>query len=101
MAELSDADKRVLLGANYLEIEREAAARNNQTSSSQAAADKLKKGLQLRNSSGAIALIAALVFVTNYLQMSGPYQPYMSITAAVGAIGAAVIAVYAQMRLQS
>ena len=101
MAELSDADKRVLLGENYKEIERAAAEASGMNATQEAIEEKRKKIDNVRTSAGVIGLLGTLVFVTNYLQMSGPYQPYMSIAAAIGAVGGIVCAVMAHMKLQS
>ena len=100
MAELSEADKRILLGANYREVEKQEALKSDKTRSAEAASEKLSKLRQYRNTAGVIALLGGLVFATNYLQLSGPFQPNMSIAAAVGMIAGAAIAIFAAVKIQ-
>ncbi len=100
MADLSDTDKKILLGENYLEIEKQAALRRNLSQGQEEAEELQKKMLNYRTTAGIIFLLAAVVFITNYLQLSGPYQPYMSIAAAGGTIIGAICAVWAHTKLR-
>ncbi len=99
MAELSDADKKILLGENYREIEKQAALNRNLTQGQEEAEELQKKMLNYRTTSGIIFLLASVVFITNYLQLSGPYQPYMSMAAAAGAILSALCGIWAHTKL--
>jgi len=88
MAQLSEADKKLLLGANYREKERLA-----ETSDHKSAQQRITESLrgnceQIRNYGLMIAGIAAIIVVTNYLQVSGPYERYLGIgMAAVVVVG--------------
>ncbi|MDF2114226.1 hypothetical protein PY365_01465 [Roseiarcaceae bacterium H3SJ34-1] len=97
MAQLSEADKKQLLGENYQEAERLAEI-SDKRSTQQRATESLRGNCeQVRNYALVIAGIAAIIMVTNYLQVSGPYQPYLGIGMAAAVVAAAICASVAQM----
>jgi len=89
MAQLSEADKKILLGENYRAAEQAGEQANTKTFLQQLTEALRANCEQLRSSALAIAGIAAIIAVTNYLQVSGPYQGTLEI-AAVTVVAAGV-----------
>jgi hypothetical protein len=99
MAELSDFDKKVLFGDDYKEVERLAELANNKTAQQRLAESLRGSYEQVRNYALVIAGIATIIVVTNYLQVSGPYQSFLGIATAITVAGGVICASFAQMRM--
>jgi hypothetical protein len=100
MAELSDFDKKVLFGENYKEVERLAELANNKTAQQRLAESLRGHYEQVRNYALVIAGIATIIVVTNYLQISGPYQSVLGIGTAIAVVGGVICASFAQMGMR-
>lgn len=100
MAELSDSDKMILLGKDYKEIERQAQISRGLSESQEIAEARRGKYSTYRTTAAVSAGLAALVFVTNFRQASGPYQPNLGIVAGIAVLLGVAIALYAHVLLR-
>jgi hypothetical protein len=90
MAQLSEADKKLLLGENYRAAE-QADEQANARTFPQRLTETLRANCeQVRSSALVIAGIAAIIAITNYLQVSGPYQRTLEM-AAVTVVAAGIV----------
>jgi len=99
MAELSDHDKKRLFGDNYKEAERLAELANPKTTQQRVTEALRGNCSQVRNYALIIAGIAAIIAVTNYLQVSGPYQSVLGIATSIAIVGGVACASFAQMAI--
>lgn len=90
MAQLSEADKKLLLGDDYRAAEQAHEQANTKTSLQRFAESLRASCEQMRSSGLVIAGIAAIIAVTNYLQVSGPYQRTLEM-AAVTVVAAGIL----------
>ena len=100
MAELSESDKKILYGDNYKEAERLAELANTKTAQQRVTESLRGNYEQVRNYGLIIAGIAAIIVVTNYFQISGPYQSVLGIATAIAVVGGVVCASFAQMAMR-
>lgn len=99
MAELSDFDKRVLFGENFKEVERLAELADKKTAQQRLTEASRGKYEQVRNYALVIVGIAAIIVVTNYLQVSGPYQSFLGTATAIIVVVGVICASFAQMQM--
>ncbi|MDB5570090.1 MAG: hypothetical protein JWN93_1273 [Hyphomicrobiales bacterium] len=95
MASLSDSDKRILLGENYREIERQEQAASGISDHTRDATASMAKVEGLAMTCVFFAVVAAIIFSTNWFAVSGPYQPTLAMIAGVTFVVAVVAAVAA------
>ena len=100
MAELSDHDKKILLGPNYKALEEQARRDSGLTDKQHLAESKRGKTTGYRMTGAIFAGLAAIIFVSNHMQASGPYQPNLAWAAAIVGVLSAAVAVYMHMDLQ-
>jgi hypothetical protein len=99
MAQLTEADRKLLLGARYKEAERLAEIADHK-SVWQRLTDSLRRNCeQIRNYALMIAGIAAVIVVTNYLQVSGPYERYLGMGMATAVVVGVICAALAHMAM--
>ncbi|MDF2118821.1 hypothetical protein PY365_24955 [Roseiarcaceae bacterium H3SJ34-1] len=99
MAQLSDADKKLLLGENYKEAEKAADLANTKTAQQRVAETLRANCERVRSSALVLSGIAAIIAVTNYMQVSGPYQRPLGIAATSVVLAGIVCASFAQITL--
>lgn len=95
MADLSDADKRALLGKDYKaeRVERDIASGvTDATRSAKSKADMLSNVML---TALGFAVVALLIFCTNFYSVSGPYNSTLAIGSAIVAIASLAVAAYA------
>ncbi len=93
MASLSDSDKRILLGENYREIERQEQAASGISDKTRDATATVAKIEGFAMTAVFFTVVSAIIFVTNYYAVSGPYQPTLATMSAVAFVVALVAAV--------
>ncbi len=95
MADLSDADKQVLLGKDYKAklLERDTAA--GVTDASRSAKSKADLLSNTMMTSLAVAILALIIFATNFYSVSGPYNSTLSTGSIIVALVSLGIAAYA------
>jgi len=99
MAQLSEADKKRIFGENYQEVEKAAELAGTQTALGRMA-DALRSNCQqVRGYGLVVSCIAAIITVTNYFQVSGPYQRSLGIAATAAVVIGVVCASLAQITL--
>jgi hypothetical protein len=82
MADLSEADKRTLLGENYKEVLAKAQAEGRaQSASTQLWSSKVEKCESNRFSASAIMVVGAIMLVSNIYAASGPSVMLVSVFA--------------------
>lgn len=99
MADLSDHDKRILLGPDYIEKERLEAAEKERRGGKEDPDDVRARWRTWRLGGGGIALIGAILFITHIVQNSVNYDLKLSILGAVVAVAGLAIGAYAHMAL--
>ena len=95
MADLSDADWKVLLGNDHKikMMERDAAA--GVTDESRAAKSKADLLSNTMWTSLAVALLGLIIFVTNYYSVSGPFNSQLSTLSIIVTLASFAIAAFA------
>ena len=84
MAELSEKDKRTLLGENYREVLAKAEQEGSvKTARHQDWASAIEKSLSKQFSAAAVMIVGALIVVSNYLAVSGPSVMLVGVFGAV------------------
>ena len=100
MAELSDSDKRILLGENY---KAEAEARRASSGVSEAmyaSRERDAKFAAIYNASIYIAIVAVVIFGANYFATAFPYSSSLAIFAAVALVIAVAAGFWARNKRQ-
>jgi hypothetical protein len=82
MANLSDADKKILFGENYKELEKQAQIAAGVTDSALAAQESAAKMDGLAKAAIFFAVLAILIMFANYFATSFPYSQTLQIMAA-------------------
>ena len=82
MANLSDADKKILFGENYKELEKQAQIAAGVTDSAIAAQESAAKMDGLAKAAIFFAVLAILIMFANYFATSFPYSQTLRIMAA-------------------
>lgn len=90
MADLSDADKKILLGENYKEIAKQAQIASGVTDRMKAAQESADKMDGLAKAAIFFAVVAVLILGANYFATSFPYNQTLQLMAA-GTLAASVV----------
>jgi hypothetical protein len=82
MADLSDADKKILFGENFKELEKQAQIANGVTDQMKAAQERAAKMDGLAKAAIFFAVVAIMIMFANYFATSFPYSQTLQIMAA-------------------
>ncbi len=92
MVELSDADKKAILGANYKSKSQERDLAIGATDASRLAKENADKAQTISTTAFGVAVVALLILVTNFYSVASPYNPGLAIGCALTVAAAAGIA---------
>lgn len=98
MAELSDSDKRILLGENYKEEAEAQRALSGVTDAMYASRERDSKFAAIYNASIYIGIVAAVIFGANYFASAFPYSPSLAWFAAIAVVVAVVAGLWAKSK---
>lgn len=101
MADLSDADKRVLFGDHYVEAQRDRAPAGSAAAANLRACEEVDKMDNWTTWSIAIAIVSALIVLTNYFGAAFAYNPGLEIGAGIVFIVAVLLGIYSRRRKRS
>jgi len=99
MAKLSDADKKQFARRELSGSQRLAELSNTKSAQQRVLEARRDNYEHVRNYALITAGIAAIIVVTNYLQMSGPYQPLLGMATEAAAVAAAICTSVAQIAI--
>lgn len=100
MAELSDSDKRILLGENYKAEAEARRASSGVTDAMYASRERDAKYAAIYNASIYIGIVAAVIFGANYFATAFPYSTNLAIFSAVAFLIALAAGFWARNRRQ-
>ncbi len=95
MADLSDTDKQALLGKDYKAKMLERDTASGVTDASRAAKGKADMLGNIMFTAVGVAIVALLIFTTNFYAVSGPYNATLAMGSAIVALASLAIAAYA------
>lgn len=98
MADLSHADKLILLGADYEAEARQTRLDSGVTDERQAKEEAAVKLEGLASGGVYFALVGALILLSNYFAISGPYNGTLTLIAAAMLVGGAALTAWARTR---
>ena len=101
MADLSDDDKRVLFGDHYVEAQRDRAPAGSGAAANLRAREEADKMDNWTTWSIAIAIVSALIVLTNYFGAAFAYNPGLEIGAGIVFIAAVLLGIYSRRRKRS
>jgi len=98
MADLSDADKRILFGENYMEAQRARAAAGQAGAPSIREAEQAQKMDNLMTWAVVFGIVSMLIVLTNYFGTAFPYNPKLEIGAGMAFVLSIILWVYARRK---
>lgn len=98
MADLSDADKRILFGENYLEAQRARASAGDAPGSALRDAEQAEKMDNFMMWAVAFGIVSALILLTNYFGTAFPYRPRLEIGAGIAFLSSILLWIYARRK---
>lgn len=94
MADLSDSDKKILLGSGYKADQAARDAKSGITDATRLAKRKSEIANDLMFGAVGVGVIALIIFVTNFYSVAIPYNANLAIGSAVVVLGSIAVAVW-------
>lgn len=99
MAELSERDKRMLLGDDYLEAEKREREEQRRRGGAPKPEDVRARWRSWRLGGGGVAIVGALLFITHIFKGTANYDPRLSLVSAAVALVGLAFGIYAHIEL--
>jgi hypothetical protein len=94
MAELSDADKKILLGEDWKENQANQDASRGITDTTRSAAEKDKMASNIVTVASGFGIVALIIGIANYFSRGTPYNPALVIGCTIVVLASAATAAW-------